>query len=350
MEDEQSGSTDTFRADDVDIPAYVDYLILVCRLAITAFIIFMGSLVISTILKTRSLHNVHNILIVNLMAADMVLIVVYSFQNIGMTVSYILGAQDPFRCDVFQFSLFPVMVIMFTFIMLSVEKFIAIKYALRYKAIVTHRRVYRAIAASWVIALLFRLVGLIRELIVGVEHVKLSRLGLCLRNVGSFIDVIFSATIPIFLAFFITIILDIYLSIKAYQVYKRIQKEEGEDRQDKLNKVLRQFKPLITLLVTILGSTTMAVIIAIVAIVIRFNDASVTSNKPSLFEQVMLPNLPYLDTSLHVVVYGLYFKKIRQPLCRRLKRIVRSLKFNKERNAISPGQAWYGRPTQAAWM
>ena len=179
MEDEQSGSTDTFRADDVDIPAYVDYIILVCRLASTAFIIFMGSLVISTILKTRSLHNVHNILIINLMVADIVLIVVYSFQNIGMTVSYILGVQDPFRCDVFHFSVFPLMVIMFTFIILSVEKFIAIKYALRYKAIVTHCRVYRAIVASWIIALLFKLVGLIRELIVGTNYDKLWRCGFC---------------------------------------------------------------------------------------------------------------------------------------------------------------------------
>ena len=345
MEDEQSGSANTFRADDVDIPAYVDYLILVCRLAITAFIIFMGSLVISTILKTRSLHNVHNILIINLMVADMVLIVVYSFQNIGMTVSYVVGVQDPFRCDVFQFSQFPVIVTMFTFIMLSVEKFIGIKYALRYKAIVTHRRVYRAIAASWVIALLFMLTKLIRELIVGTKYNKLSRFGLCLYKDTSLIDILLHVIVPIFLAFFITIILDIYLSIKAYQVYKRIQKEEGEDRQDKLNKLLRQFKPLITLLVTILGSTTIAVIIAI-----SYNYLFITEGEFSLFQHVMLLNLPYLDLSLHVVVYGLYFKKIRQPLCRRLKRIVQSFKFNKARNSISPGQAWYGRPTQAAWM
>ena len=345
MEDEQSGSNDTFRADNVGIPAYVDYVVLFFRLASTVFIIFMGSLVISTILKTRSLHNVHNILIINLMAADMVAIIVIAFQNIGTTVSYILGVQDPFRCDVFQFFLFPVMVIMFTFIMLSVEKFIAIKYALRYKAIVTHRRVYRAIAASWVIALLFMLTKLIHELIVGAKYYKLSRFGFCMQKQISLIDILLNGTIPIFLAFFITIVLDVYLSIKAYQVYKRIQKEEGEDRQDKLNKLLQQFKPLITLLVTILGSTTIAVIISI-----SYNYTSITEEGSSLFKLVILPNLPYLDMSLHVVVYGVYFKKIRQPLCRRLKRMVRNFKFNKKTNSISPSQAWYGRPIQAAWM
>ena len=121
MDDEQSGSTDTFSDDGVGIPAYVDYVNLVYRLACTAFIIGMGSLVISTILKTRSLHNVHNILIVNLMVADIVGVVVYAFHNIGATVSYIIGIRDPFRCDVFHFSVFPVIVSMYTFVMLSVE-------------------------------------------------------------------------------------------------------------------------------------------------------------------------------------------------------------------------------------
>ena len=45
------------------------------------------------------------------------------------------------------------------------------------------------------------------------------------------------------MAFSITITLDAYLSVKAYQVYKRIQKENGGgDKQaskDKLHKILR---------------------------------------------------------------------------------------------------------------
>ena len=66
MDDEEAGSTDTFSNDGVSIPKCVDYMLsvyclaLVYRLTSTTFIIGMGSLVISTILKTRSLHNVHN--------------------------------------------------------------------------------------------------------------------------------------------------------------------------------------------------------------------------------------------------------------------------------------------------
>ena len=135
----------------------------------------------------------------------------------------------------------------------------------------------------------------------------------------------------IVLAFSITVTLDAYIFIKAYQVYKRIQKENGEDKQaskDKLNKILQQLKPMITLLVTILGSTTMAVIIGII-----YSTAS-TAERPSLVKDFILSNLPYLDMSLHTMVYGLYFKKIRQPLCRRLKRMAQSCKFNKNMNTF----------------
>ena len=282
------------------------------------------------------------------MVADVIAIIAYAFQNIGMMVSYIIGIQDPFRCDVLKFFLFPVMVMMYTFVMLSVEKFIAIKYALRYKAIVTHRRVYRAIAIGWITAVLLRLMILIYDLIVGMEYDKLSRFGWCLQKEASFIGFLSSGvTIVIFLAFFITVPIDAYLSIKAYQVYKRIQVENREDQQaskDKLSKILKQLKPMITLLFTILGSTTIAVIAAII-----YHYASITTERPSLLTHVILPNLPCLDMSMHMVVYGLYFKKICQPLCRRLKRMLRSCTFNKKMNSVSPGQAFYGRSTQTAW-
>ena len=43
------------------------------------------------VFQTRSLHNVHNILVVNLMMANMV---VFAFQNINMAISYLIGIQN----------------------------------------------------------------------------------------------------------------------------------------------------------------------------------------------------------------------------------------------------------------
>ena len=347
MDDEQSGSTGTFNDDGAAIPEYVNYVNLLYRLACFTFIIGMSSLVISTILKIRSLHNVHNILIVNLMVDDIIGIVFYAFSNIGMTISYIIGVQDPFRCDVLHFSIFPIIVVMYTFVMLSVEKFIAIKYALRYKAIVTHCRVYQAIAAIWIIILIFKFTALIYELTVVTEYDKSSRFGFCFIKQNSYLVVLFSTHVPVFLAFSVTIILDAYLSIKAYQVYKRIQEENGEEKQvskDKLNKILKQLKPMITLLVTILGSTAIGVVIAIIYA------STLTVEGTSVLKHIILPNLPYINLSLHPLVYGLYFRKIRQPLCRRLKHMVLSCNFIKKMNSVSPGQANNGRSIQRAWM
>ena len=114
MEDEQSGTTDIFSG-DTGTPAYVTYAVLVYQLASTTFMISMNSLIISTILKTRSLHNVHNVLIANLMLSDMVGVIAYTFQTTGMMLSHLIGTQDPFRCDVFNFFLFPLISSMYIY-------------------------------------------------------------------------------------------------------------------------------------------------------------------------------------------------------------------------------------------
>ena len=147
--------------------------------------------------------------------------------------------------------------------MLSVDKFIAIKFPLRYNIIVTHRRAYLVIAIGWIIALLFRIMRLIYEVAASTEYDKSSQFGSYLVEQQSILVALLTSFIPIIFACSITITLDIYLSIKAYQIYKKIQQENQEEGlrfKDKLNKILKQLKPLITLLVTILGSMAITLI------------------------------------------------------------------------------------------
>ena len=341
MEDELSGSTDTLSNNSVGITdlqnVYVTYAVIVFRLASTVFIIGMANMIISTILQTRSLHNIHNILIVNLMVADIVTAIAYTFQITCMMISYIIGIQDSFRCDVLYFTLFPIIVIMYTFILLSVKKFIAIKYALRYKAIDTNHRVYQVIATSWIVALLFRFTRLVYELIVGSEYDKLSQFGSCSIKQRSALITVFTIIIPLLFSFLITIILDTYLSIKAYQIYKRIHEESGERVQifnAKYKKTLQHLKPMITLLVTILGSLAISLISSIVSTSAMMLMAE---NKTwQIYEKhVFLSNTGLLTLIVHQLVYSLYFKQIHRPLCRRLKRMVRRFKLA---NAVSPSQ------------
>ena len=337
MEDEQSGSTDTPTTDSLGISEYVSYVVLVYHLISTVFVIGMASLVISTILKTRALHNVHNILIVNLMVSDIVGVVIYTLQTTGMMFSHIIGIQDPFRCDVLYFSLFPLMVTMYTFVMLSVDKFIAIKFALRYKAIVTHRRAYQAIAAGWIFGILFRLARLIYEITSGTLYHKSSQFGSCVVQQSSILMPLITTFLPLIIACGTTVTLDIYLSIKAYQVYKTIQKENREAveaSKNKLKKILQQLKPLITLLVAILGNmaVTMISLIVFMVLPLMVEDKS----HQTYINGILLQNLGYLSLILHPMVYGLYFREVRQPLCRRFKQMALSCKFKNKTNSILP--------------
>ena len=104
------------------------------------------------------------------------------------------------------------------------EKFIAIKYALRYKAVVTHRRVYQAIATSWIVALLFQFMRLVYELIVGSEYDNFPQFGSCSIEQRSALITVFTVIIPLLFAFLITIILDTYLSIKDTKYTKEFMK------------------------------------------------------------------------------------------------------------------------------
>ena len=110
------------------------------------------------------------------------------------------------------------------------EKFIAIKYALRYKAIVTYHRVYQAIAAGWIIAPLFEFTEFTYDLVAGKEYDKSSRFGVCYPNRPPLSPGFHPSGFHIF-GFFITIIVDTYLSIKAYQMYKKFKNTtESESR------------------------------------------------------------------------------------------------------------------------
>ena len=265
------------------------------------------------------------------MVSNIVATAATTLQTTGMMLSYIVGIQDPFRCDMLYLLQFPFFVTVYTFVILSVDKIIAIKFALRYNSIVTRHRAYLAIAVCWIIALLFRIMRLIYELTTGIEYDKSSRFGSCfLKQQQSLLVSLLTSIFPIFQACSITITLDVYLSIKAYQMYKKIQQESGEKKElfkDKLNQIFRQLKPMITLLVTILGSLAITVFASAVYIYVKALRVEDEAYQTFL-KHILVYNLGVLSSIVHPVVYGLYFRNIRQPLCKKIKRMVQSCKFN----------------------
>ena len=137
--------------------------------------------------------------------------------------------------------------------------------------------------------------------------------------------------LPIFLACFFTAILNIYLTIKAYRIHKQIQEESalsgGHSREDndqlkalrkKHATIKKHLKPMITLLVVMLGISSIGLLFPLLFIPTVFIDSPVYEG---VIWFVVAPNLGFSSILFHPFVYGLYFKQVREPMMRLLKRI-----------------------------
>ena len=163
------------------------------------------------------------------------------------------------------------------------------------------------------------------------DFTKVAKYGTCLTNDGSVLETLITFALPTFLVCLLTVILNIYLTIKAYHVHKQTEEESrlsggrcGDDDQLKALKkkhatIKKHRKPLITLLVVVLGSTSTGLLFPLLLI------ATILLDSPPFFEAVMryvvTPNIGLISLLFHPIVYGLYFKQVREPMIRLLKRI-----------------------------
>ena len=135
MSGDHSGSNqETTTTDDHTdhLPAYLAYLSLGFKAISTVIIVLMAGWIIITIKTTRSLQKIHNIYVAHLMAIDVIYVLMRLLLTGTMIIGYFTGMGDFIGCNVFVFLHFPATVINFTFLMISVDKVIAITFPLRY--------------------------------------------------------------------------------------------------------------------------------------------------------------------------------------------------------------------------
>ena len=346
--DEMSGGhsgsdQETDTADDhrVRLPAYLAYLSLGFKVIFTAMIVLMAGWVIVTIKTTRRLHTIHNIFIAHLMAADIISALTGSMFAGTMMIGYFTGMGDFVSCSVFLFLLFPSNVIFFTFLMISIDKLIAITFPLRYRQIMKPRVVLGIIIAKWILAIVLHIHYLFSS---ADSFTKVAEFGNC--HLNDRYPVLMIRSLPLFLASLFTAIINIYLTIKAYQIHKKIQEESelsgGHSRDNEQLKALKKkqasvkkhLKPMITLLVVVLGTSSIGLLYPLLYIPVVFLES------PTVYEEfifyVVTRNLGYLLLLFHPFVYGLYFKQIREPMMRLLKRITSLCKCNSAAVAPEP--------------
>ena len=161
---------------------------------------------------------------------------------------------------------------------------------------------------------------------------KVAKFGVCRSKNGiTHYTSLMIYMLTVFLTCFLTAILNIYLTIKAYQVHKQIQEESklsgghGRDN-DQLNAlkekqatIKKHLKPMLTLLVVVLGTSFLGLLYPLLLIPAVFLES------PAVYEEflyyVATPIIAFSSILFHPFVYGLYFKQIREPMMRLLKRI-----------------------------
>ena len=309
------------------LPAYLAYLSLGFKAIATTIIVLMAGWIIVTIKTTRSLQKIHNIYVAHLMAADAISALVSLVLTSTMVIGYFTGMGDFISCNVFKFLLFPVVIVNFTFVIIAVDKVIAVTFPLRYHKIMRPRVVFGIITTKWVLAIVLFTHNLFNP----EGFTKVAKFGTCRTDEGALFETLTTYSLPIFLACFFTAILNIYLTIKAYQVHKQIQEESklsgGHSRENDQLKALKKkqatikkhLKPMITLLVVVLGSSSAGLLFPLLFLSAVFLDS------PAVYERVIryvvAPNIGFFSLLFHPFVYGLYFKQVREPMMRLLKRI-----------------------------
>ena len=341
LEEITSGTT-TSGSQDPPLPVYLTYLSLGFKWTATTIISLMACWVFCTIKTTRSLHKPHNIFVASLMITSVISAVLTCLQSSLMMIGFVTGLGDFISCSIFKFLLLPANVIYFMYVVISVDKVIAIKFPFKHKKIMTSHVIGGIIIITW----LFAIATSAHVLFVTDGFTKVAQFGTCNSEGKSFIRNLLSHALPVFVSSVIAVVLNTYLAIKAYQVHKQIQEETrlsgATTSQVKVLKkkqatIKRNWKPMITLMVVVLGSLGIGLFFPLISVSVKILGAS-----EGIFTYLIGTNIGFLVLLINPFVYGLYFKQVHEPMMKMLKGLLCRNKCNT--TVVAP------QPRRTAWM
>ena len=130
---ESNQGTATTDDHSVHLPAYLSYLSLAFKIILTVIVVLMAGWVITTIKTARSLHKTHNIYVAYLMAIDVMVASTSTLLSGAMMIGYYTSVGDFIGCNVFIFMLYPTVLIFLTFLVMSLDKAIAITFPFKHR-------------------------------------------------------------------------------------------------------------------------------------------------------------------------------------------------------------------------
>ena len=315
-----------------NLPGYLPCLSLMFKWITTLIILMMAGWVVFTIKTTRKLHKPHNIFVANLMITDIIVAIFNTIITSIMIIGYATGVGDFISCRIYIFFMLVLLSVLYgAYLMISVDQVIAIAFPYKHRKIMKHRVIIGSIAAAWLVAILAQV-----HVFFNSGYVKVAQHARCFAGEKSAKVVTFlTLALPIVTVSLTIIVLNACLTFKAYQVQRQIQAESrlsGATRDEVNNLKKKQatikthLKPVITLLVVVLGSSALGLLLPLLYFPIILLDAS--AFYVNLVRYVVDPNVGYLMFLFHPFVYGLYYKQVREPMMKVLKRATCRNKFN----------------------
>ena len=332
-----SGSGPNQKMDDQPLPGYVPYLYLVFRLIATMMISLLSGWVVYTIKTSTRLHKPHNIFVANLLVSGMVAAVMISlFASISrISLIFQLGLESFAGCIVFKTLQLPLLANSLSLSIIAADKVVATRYPFKYKRMMTPRVIAAVITGAWLLAAVPTTFTIISDTD-GYEEVP--EYGICVISGPAYHESIWTFMIPVLISPTLVIFLNAQLAMKAHKIHKQIEKESALSGQPqsvtalkkKQHKIRRNRKPVITLLVIVLGSTAINILSTVLYMTGKL---LIDSNLyRQLMEYIATQSFILLVLFLQPLVYGLYFTQVREPMMKCLKR---SVKMNKL-NSIAP--------------
>ena len=307
------------------LPGYFAYLSLGFKWITTLVIFLMAGWVLTTIKVTRRLHRPHNIFVGNLMATCMITALIGTSLSTIIVFGYITGLGDFIDCNVYQFLLSPTVELYYSFLLISFDKVIAIAMPFKHRRVMRPHIVAYLITASWILAI----VPFTPKLFNPGSYEKVPQYSACLSMGGSFIESLLFYTLPILLSSLVTVAMDVYLSIKAYNVSKQIEKEtrlsggnstKVKSLKQQLATTKKHLKPMITLLIAVLGSTFTGMIYSVLYIPVRVAETATAYTQ--FIELIFASSIVYIFFLTQPLIYGLYYKQTREPMMKLLKSVI----------------------------
>ena len=333
-----SGSGTNQEIDDDEgsvLPGCVPYLSLVFKMITTTVILLLSGWVVYTIKTTRRLHKPHNIFVANLLISGMITTLTGFLIASTVMVSFQLGVEPFITCIAVKLRLLPSLANNFSLAVIAGDKLLAMVYIrtfpFKYKKIMTPRLVAGIVSSVWLLAI----VPTVYAVAFNTDgYVMVPKYGACLANDNAFLEVVFVFVIPITVTPILTISLNLIIALKAYQAHQQIVYLQEDNTGSEMMKSLRQLqcnirqnmKPVITLLVVVVSGVSLNLLFIIVYLLGRFLVDSQVYHE--FMEYVIRPNSGYVFRFLQPLVYGLYFKQVREPMMACLKRFVRKNKVN----------------------